>query len=109
MLPGRQKSRPLAPHHRFLIAMHSPNGVVKTGLRVCPPEKEARKLREELRTRFSLVRFERKNRGIAAISRDFQDNAGRFLCTSDLLVEREEFELSLPFLEPARARTCGGC
>jgi hypothetical protein len=42
--------------------------------------------REELRTRFSLVRFERKNRGIAAISRDFQDNAGRFLCASDLLV-----------------------
>jgi hypothetical protein len=65
--------------------------------------------REELRTRFSLVRFERKNRGIAAISRDFQDNAGKFLCTSDLLVEREEFELSLPFLEPARDRTCGGC
>jgi hypothetical protein len=44
--------------------------------------------REELRTRFSLVRFESKNRGIAAISRDFQDNAGRFLCASDLLVER---------------------
>ena len=73
--------------------MNSPAEVVETGLRVCPPEKEARKLREELSTRFSLVRFERKNRGIAAISRDFQDNAGRFLCTSDLLV-------ALPGIEP---------
>jgi hypothetical protein len=46
----------------------------------------------------SLVWLESKNSGIAAISHDFQDNASRFLCTSDLLVERAEFELSLEFL-----------
>src|ERR1700731_1122859 len=76
-----------------LIAMHSPAGVVETGLGICPPEKRLESWREELRTRFSPVRFERKNCGIAAISRDFQDNAGRFLCTSDLLV-------ALPGIEP---------
>jgi hypothetical protein len=60
---------------------------------------------EKLRARLSLVRFESKNCGIAAIPSYFQSNPGRFLCTSGLLVEREEFELSIPFLEPARART----
>jgi hypothetical protein len=48
---------------------------------------------EELGARLSLVRFESKNCGIAAISRDFQNNPGRFLCTSDLLV-------ALPGIEP---------
>jgi hypothetical protein len=66
--------------------MHSPGGTVETGLRVCPPEKEAESWPEELRARLSLVRFESKNCGIAAISRDFQSNPSRFLCTSDLLV-----------------------
>src|SRR5467141_1938952 len=30
-----------SPHHRFVIALHSPGGVAETGLRVCPPEKNA--------------------------------------------------------------------
>jgi hypothetical protein len=64
---------------------------------------------EELRARLSLVRFESKNCGIAAISRGFQSNPGGFLCTSDLLVEREEFELPIEFLKPVRARPCGSC
>src|SRR5258708_33312232 len=34
----------LSPHHRFVIALHSPGGVAETGLRVCPPEKNAGKL-----------------------------------------------------------------
>ena len=28
-----------APHHRFVIALHSPVRVTETGLRLCPPEK----------------------------------------------------------------------
>ena len=34
-----QKSRMLSPDHRFVIAMHSPDGVVETGLPVRRPEK----------------------------------------------------------------------
>ena len=29
----------LSPHHRFVIALHSPDKVAETGLRRCPPEK----------------------------------------------------------------------
>jgi hypothetical protein len=41
---GGQKSSPLSPHHRFVIALHSPDGVFETGLLICPPEKKAMKL-----------------------------------------------------------------
>jgi len=34
----------LSPNHRFVIALHSLDGVVESGLRVCPPEKKAVKL-----------------------------------------------------------------
>src|ERR1035438_6945381 len=64
---------------------------------------------EELRARLSLVRFESKNCRIAAFSSDFQSNPGGFLCPSDWLVEREEFELPIEFLKPVRARPCGSC
>jgi hypothetical protein len=40
---GGQKSRPLSPHHRFVIAMHSPDGVLESGLLGCLPEKKVRK------------------------------------------------------------------
>ena len=42
-LRGRIKSRPLSPSHRFVIAMHSPVGVIETGLLICPSEKTAAK------------------------------------------------------------------
>jgi len=41
---GTDKVKSLSPHHRFAIALHSPNGVVETGLRLCPAEKKARNL-----------------------------------------------------------------
>jgi hypothetical protein len=33
-----------SPNHRFVIALHSPDGILQTGLRVGPPEKRAAKL-----------------------------------------------------------------
>ena len=42
--PNAYEVKALSPHHRFVIALHSPGGVAETGLRVCPPEKNARKL-----------------------------------------------------------------
>jgi hypothetical protein len=38
------KVKSLSPHHRFVITWHSPDGLIETGLRVCPSEKKARKL-----------------------------------------------------------------
>lgn len=35
----------LSPHHRFVIALHSPDRVAETGLRARPPEKKAAKAR----------------------------------------------------------------
>jgi len=85
---SRRKVKALSLHHRFVIALHSPAGVVETGERVCPPEKKAPRPASGVENRFSLVRFEGKNRRIAAIFRDFQSDLQGFLRTSDLLVER---------------------
>jgi hypothetical protein len=41
--PGADKVKLLSLYHRFVIASHSPDGVVETGLRVCPPEKKRMK------------------------------------------------------------------
>jgi len=47
--PNAYEVKALSPHHRFVIALHSPGGVAETGLRVCPPEKNVRKLAREVR------------------------------------------------------------
>jgi hypothetical protein len=47
--PNASEVKALSPHHRFLIALHSSDGVAETGLRVCPPEKNARKLARGVR------------------------------------------------------------
>jgi hypothetical protein len=39
-LPKKVKAL-TSPHHRFMIALHSPGGVVETGLLMCPSEKKA--------------------------------------------------------------------
>lgn len=46
--------------HRFMIALHSPDGVVQTVLLLCPSERKATNLRLVLRRSLSPVRFERK-------------------------------------------------
>jgi hypothetical protein len=42
--PGADKVKLLSLYHRFVIALHSPDGVFETGLLGCPPEKMAAKL-----------------------------------------------------------------
>jgi hypothetical protein len=41
---GSHKVKSLSPNHRFVIALHSPCGVVETGLPMCATEKKARNL-----------------------------------------------------------------
>jgi len=36
---GGTKVNSLWPNPRFVIALHSPNALLETGLRICPPEK----------------------------------------------------------------------
>src|SRR5580658_910879 len=83
----------LQGYARFMIAFHSPDGVYQTGLLRCLAEKNAETPATARSGALSLVRFESKRRGIAPISRDFQSNPGRFLCTSDCVV-------ALPGIEP---------
>jgi hypothetical protein len=41
--PNAYEVKGLSPHHRLVIALHSPSRVAETGLCVCPSEKNARK------------------------------------------------------------------
>ncbi len=76
----------------------STDGSLKTGLRVCPPAKNAPKhclrsaaghsLRSSLRARVE---------EIAALVRDFQSNAAGFLYSPDCMAEREGFEPPVRF------------
>jgi len=65
MMPAEVKS--FAPHDRFVIAFHSPSGLVETGLRICPPEKMAERFANGVqRDTFSgpVSRQESRNCGI---------------------------------------------
>jgi hypothetical protein len=42
------KVKSLSLHHRFVIALHSPHGVVESGLPVSPPGKKTGKLSSTL-------------------------------------------------------------
>ena len=81
----------------FVIALHSPNGFVETGLRMCSSEKKASKLVYGFCGTLSLVRFDGETSGIAAICRDFRMNAARFLCVADCVAEGEGFEPPVRF------------
>src|SRR5450755_1269242 len=95
---GLNQVKSLSPHHRFVIALHSPVKVTETGLRMCRPEKgrqidairsrAVRSLQSALRTKYYEIR---------ASLRISRQKAGQFLCGLDLLAERVGLELSLPF------------
>jgi hypothetical protein len=75
--------KPLSPHHRFVIALHSPDGVFETGLLGCPAEKNAAKLacsveqdtfsspvsERELRNCAHFLQFPEQSRRISLTSR----------------------------------------
>ena len=87
--PRFNQVKSLSPHHRFVIALHSPVKVTETGLRMCCPEKgrqidairsrAVRSLQSALRTKYYEIR---------ASLRISQQKAGQFLCGLDLLAER---------------------
>jgi len=64
------ETKALSPHHRFVIALHSPDGVAETGLCVCRPEKNAENLAAGFDETLSPGQFEGKTYGIAAIFSD---------------------------------------
>jgi hypothetical protein len=92
-LPQRTKVKWHSPYHRFVIALHSPDGVVETGLFISPSEKKPAKRSDGDAQTLSPVQFERNNSEIAPISGKFQSNPGGFLCISNCLV-------ALPGIEP---------
>jgi hypothetical protein len=91
-LQGMTGVKPLSPNHRFVIALHSPDGVFETGLRMC----HSREKRSKARLRGPAGHFLQS--GLTAkpaqlpISRDFQRNAAGFLCVPDCVAERVGFE-----------------
>src|SRR5438105_14951872 len=85
------KVKSLSPHHRFVIALHSPDAVVETGLSLCPAQKNARKLAGFDWT-LPPVLFAGKTCGIAAMFSDSCSNVARFLCNPDCVAERVGFE-----------------
>src|ERR1039458_3012221 len=78
---------------------------LKPDLLGCPRRKRLQSWPAAMSRTLSPVRFESKSCGNAPISCNFQSNPSRFLYTSDCVAEREGFELSVPFLKPARACT----
>jgi hypothetical protein len=46
--PSVDEVKSLSPHHRFVIALHSPGGVDETRLPQCPSEKKPRELVREI-------------------------------------------------------------
>jgi hypothetical protein len=75
-----------------VVAKHSPDGVVETGLRLSLQRKRPQRLPTGFGGTLSPGRFAGKTWGIAAISSDFQRNATGFVCNPDCLAEREGFE-----------------
>src|SRR5450759_4814804 len=79
--PGADKVKLLSLYHRFVIALHSPDGVFETGLLGdALRRKWLQSLPAALSRTLSPVRVESKSCGIAPISCNFQSNPGGFLC-----------------------------
>jgi hypothetical protein len=87
----------LSPHHRLVIALHSPDESLKPDCAFALQRKTPENLPAAFNVTLSPVRFEGKTCGITAIFSDSCSNAAGFLCGSDCVAEREGFELSVPF------------
>jgi hypothetical protein len=83
---------------RIVIALHSPNAMFETGLRMCLPEKSQDSNRIRCRAVRSLQSgLFGNNREIRALFAYFSARRAEFLCRADCVAEGEEFELSVPF------------
>jgi hypothetical protein len=90
------KVNSLGPNPRLVNALHSPNALLETGLRMCPPEKSRNSDRLRCRAVRSLQSgLSGHNREIRAISAYFGGRRADFLCSSDCVAEREGFEPSV--------------
>jgi hypothetical protein len=101
---GADKVNSLWPNLRLLIALHSPDAVLETGLR--------RRLREKSRHRAAFAAEQSvlcspvcgsNNREIRALFAYFGAKRVEFLRSRDCMAEREGFELSVRFCR-AKAR-----
>jgi hypothetical protein len=100
---GADKSQLAKAESRLLIAWHSPNALLKTGLRTRPPEKAGTVTPfsgEQCVFSSPVCRANIAKNG--HVSRISGQGAAEFLCTSDCVAEREGFELSVQFLEPCK-------
>ena len=105
-----QKSRMLSPNHRFLIAMHSLDGVVETRLPVRRPENvSVRALSSVLSDTFSRPVRERKRaklRRFRAISRVMRQD---FSALQTVWRSERDSNSQYLFFERASAGTCASC
>ena len=88
----------LSLHHRFVIALHSPDRVAGTGLRTCHRRKGPEKSRSRLEWILSLVRFDCETCGIAAIFSDLAGMQPDFSAAQDSVADREGLEPLVPLL-----------
>jgi len=87
------KINSLGSNPRLVIALHSPNALLKTGLRMCPPEKSRDSTASNAeQSVFRSPVFSRNNREIRALFAYFGAKRAEFLCSSDCVAEREGFE-----------------
>ena len=94
----RQKVNSRSPNPQLLIALHSPNGLRETGLRMCLPEKSQD---IDLLGRWAVRSLQSglygNYREIRALFAYFRVKGAKFLCASDCVAERVGFEPTLPF------------
>jgi hypothetical protein len=100
----------LGPNPRLVIALHSPNALLETGLRMCPPEKSRNSDRLRCRAVRSLQSgLSRHNREIRAISAYFGGRRADFLCSADCVAERGGIRTFGTGLNRVRADVCVSC
>jgi hypothetical protein len=93
-----------SPHHRFLIALHSPEALIETGLHRCPAEKSrdsdpfADEQSHSLQSGLPV-----NNREMRALFAYFGAERAGILCSLDCMAEREGFEPAVRFCR-AKAR-----
>ena len=91
------KVNSLGSNPQLMIALHSPNALLKTGLRMCPPEKSRDSTASNAeQSVFRSPVLSRNNREIRALFAYFGAKRAEFLCSSDCVAEREGYYAASP-------------